>query len=370
MRSSLLQFLAVCLVLVPIESVASVTCAVTFYCQDEVDIRSVSWEVDYHGISGGFFDGTDTNVHCAKFDQNLVYHFDDHDAAGYLSAAVISPIGGPVIFAPINLTTCTFQALVQPTIKEFSISVDDATDIDRNELLPLPSVGISSIQCAEASPCGNGAIDPGEECDDGDTTFSPGNYCTANCFRVPCGDPTQPNGTNPKASDALFVLRAAVNVGPGQCDPRVCDVNDSNFVTAADALTILKVSVGDSIPLACPLTIACPLNGPLTDLRQRCSKAEYYYYYGQTQEGFVTTGTTIAVSQTDGVDVLAYGGTITGESTFTLDEFSVDSGPLYPLDPGSSGQIDATGKSLNLTIRVNGSTNEFYGASFSSVRRF
>lgn len=64
----------------------------------------------------------------------------------------------------------------------------------------------------------------------------------------PCGQPT--NGPAPKASDALYVLRAAV--ASGACDIRVCDVSDTNTVTASDALMILKAAVGQDILFNCP----------------------------------------------------------------------------------------------------------------------
>jgi len=64
-----------------------------------------------------------------------------------------------------------------------------------------------------------------------------------------CGMPT--NGTSPKASDALFVLKAAVS--STECALRVCDVSDSNTVTAGDALVILKGAVGQEVRFNCPV---------------------------------------------------------------------------------------------------------------------
>jgi hypothetical protein len=53
------------------------------------------------------------------------------------------------------------------------------------------------------------------------------------------------------ASDALVVLRAAV--GSGECEPCICDVNDSGELTASDALIVLKAAVGLAAELDCPL---------------------------------------------------------------------------------------------------------------------
>jgi len=63
-----------------------------------------------------------------------------------------------------------------------------------------------------------------------------------------CGQPIS-TGTSSTASDALFVLRAAVGVGT--CVLEVCDVDSSCAVTASDALRILRVAVGQSLPLTC-----------------------------------------------------------------------------------------------------------------------
>jgi hypothetical protein len=64
----------------------------------------------------------------------------------------------------------------------------------------------------------------------------------------PCGDPLGDSGV--AASDALFVLRAAV--GGTTCPHCICDVNDTATVTATDALVILKVAVGQTATFECP----------------------------------------------------------------------------------------------------------------------
>jgi hypothetical protein len=67
------------------------------------------------------------------------------------------------------------------------------------------------------------------------------------------GDCSQPvtNGTNPTASDCLFILRSAV--GSETCTPVcVCDPSGAGGVTASDALVCLKKAVGQDVALACP----------------------------------------------------------------------------------------------------------------------
>ena len=100
--------------------------------------------------------------------------------------------------------------------------------------------------------CGDGIVDGSgtEHCDDGDTSFTPGQPCNAACQRVACGKPTDSTGILPKSSDALHVLKSAV--GTATCDLSVCDVNSSGTRTATDALLVLKKAVGQPVALSCP----------------------------------------------------------------------------------------------------------------------
>jgi cysteine-rich repeat protein len=106
----------------------------------------------------------------------------------------------------------------------------------------------ASTPCTVAE-CGNGNIEEPETCDDGDTDFVPGDLCSADCVAFPCGIPTKVNGLTPTTSDALFVLRAAVQ--SSNCDLLVCDVNASGGISTSDALLILRVAVGLDLPLNC-----------------------------------------------------------------------------------------------------------------------
>jgi hypothetical protein len=64
-----------------------------------------------------------------------------------------------------------------------------------------------------------------------------------------CGQPAS-GGSSPVATDALFILGAAVAVQT--CELCVCDVNDDTAITATDALTTLAAAVGQPIVLDCP----------------------------------------------------------------------------------------------------------------------
>jgi hypothetical protein len=77
---------------------------------------------------------------------------------------------------------------------------------------------------------------------------------SAEAARLDCGQPSS-TGDSPVATDALFVLRAAV--GLASCDVCLCDPDDSGLVVASDALTVLKFAIGQPVALACP-TCAIP----------------------------------------------------------------------------------------------------------------
>jgi type II secretory pathway component GspD/PulD (secretin) len=72
-----------------------------------------------------------------------------------------------------------------------------------------------------------------------------------------CGQP-QSTGTGPKTADALATLKAAVG-SPSACDvkPCICDVNGDGHITTSDALRVLRVAVGQSVPLECDCPAEC-----------------------------------------------------------------------------------------------------------------
>jgi hypothetical protein len=62
-----------------------------------------------------------------------------------------------------------------------------------------------------------------------------------------CGDV---NGGGITATDALFILQAAIGIQT--CMLCVCDVAGTGSISATDALIALNAAVGQSVPLACP----------------------------------------------------------------------------------------------------------------------
>lgn len=98
--------------------------------------------------------------------------------------------------------------------------------------------------------CGNGIVEPGEECDDGDAEFEDGEPCTSGCTITRCAQPTNPERPRPAASDALYALRAAVR--QVTCAISVCDATGDGRITASDALLALNSAVGRDVELKCP----------------------------------------------------------------------------------------------------------------------
>ena len=83
-----------------------------------------------------------------------------------------------------------------------------------------------------------------------------------------CGHPTSRGAATPSATDALFVLRAAV--GAETCKPCVCDTDANGLTAATDALSILRSAIGLGPALAC-LDVCTPLCGDgIVDASEEC----------------------------------------------------------------------------------------------------
>jgi cysteine-rich repeat protein len=118
------------------------------------------------------------------------------------------------------------------------------------EVLPgLPRcAGDGTTTTLPSATCGDGLLDGGEDCDDGDPQFVRGDACGPTCRWVGCADPDASGSVN--ASDALVLLRVAV--GLEACDSCVCDVDVSlGAIGASDALRTLSVAVGLPVDLLC-----------------------------------------------------------------------------------------------------------------------
>lgn len=131
-----------------------------------------------------------------------------------------------------------------------------------------------------------------------------------------CGQPVS-TGSAPKASDALYVLRAAV--GGVSCTLGVCDVNGSKSITAADALVTLKVAVGQNVALKCPTGFA---GGSFNcDFTSDNSSVLFHTAFGGESEPLPLTG---RIS----IDCGAPGGN--GEAECRCDLVQADPVPISP----------------------------------------
>ncbi len=94
--------------------------------------------------------------------------------------------------------------------------------------------------------CGNGLVEEGEECDDGDMIED--NGCNTEC-RVDCGDANVSGDIT--SVDSLRILNKAVG-NLVFCPMSLCDVDSSGYVLANDALMVLLTAVGHAVDLICP----------------------------------------------------------------------------------------------------------------------
>ena len=121
--------------------------------------------------------------------------------------------------------------------------LDEGEDCDDGNVLDGDGCDSNCI----AEMCGNGKVQAGEECDDGNT--ADGDGCSRRCeIQRLCGDATDDGKI--LASDALRTLQRAVGQDV-DCPDWICDINDDARVTAGDALGLLKASVGLPVALHC-----------------------------------------------------------------------------------------------------------------------
>jgi len=108
---------------------------------------------------------------------------------------------------------------------------------------------LSTGQCEAPPGCGDGVVQGGEVCDDGEPGWHVGEKCRSDCTLVSCGDPDDSGRIT--AIDAFLVLRGAVGIGA--CDQSVCNVDGTgDRASVVDSLRVLQVAIGHSLELACP----------------------------------------------------------------------------------------------------------------------
>ncbi|MFN2377053.1 MAG: DUF4215 domain-containing protein [Candidatus Binatia bacterium] len=253
----------------------------TFGLEDDVVPGSLQWETDYSEAPGYFHPGGG-NVQCLSLVDDVLTGFTNIEDASILDQGMISLDG---FQGPVSVSACLFKASATPAKADFDVTVNEASDPDLRPIVPLPSVGIESIDCevtpvvcgdrfveadeqcddgnsntADACPntcntafCGDGYLHDGfEHCDDGNTLDGDG--CSSLCILEPiCGDAT--GDRKIFASDALRILQRAVGTDV-ECPTWTCNVDGVNGVSASDALRILRRSVDIPVELDCGVPTA------------------------------------------------------------------------------------------------------------------
>jgi len=207
------------------------TCDIDFDLTNAVTLGALRFEVDYSGAPGGF-QGSGAGIPsggtlaCSSPLQGTDAAFSDNDD-GLLTAGFISNGG---FTGPTTLATCVFEV----------IGPSQLTTGGGATTFAAPVAGDFAITVTDAS---TPQLDPAQ------ATVVVGDISCAGS--LPCGQPIS-TGSKPTASDCLFILKSAV--GSATCSPAcVCDTDGGGTVSATDALTCLKVAVGQTgVTLNCP----------------------------------------------------------------------------------------------------------------------
>jgi len=117
--------------------------------------------------------------------------------------------------------------------------------------LRVPGPCNNANQCAVLGPsgCGNGNVDAGEACDDGNT--ADGDGCSAMCQveSLPgtvCGDANGDGRVT--VTDGVQVLRAAAGLS-SDCTPARCDVDGNGTISVTDGVNVLREAA--ALPSVC-----------------------------------------------------------------------------------------------------------------------
>jgi hypothetical protein len=156
----------------------------------------------------------------------------------------------------ITATDALFVLQAAVGLRECSLELCDVngdgqiTATDASMLLQV-AVGLPvALSCPAPSSltCGNGVIDEGETCDDGDSSWMRGELCNGRCNFLLCGDPDDSGSIT--AADARYMLLVALSLAT--CDLEVCDVDSNGAVSSTDVLKVLAKATGQNVALVCP----------------------------------------------------------------------------------------------------------------------
>ncbi len=179
--------------------------------------------------------------------------YDDDSGPGYCSflSHVVAPGTYEFVVAGYNGQAVPFYVVdatfVAPMCGDHFADGSQGEECDGYDDDACPGRCQVTCLCAPTE-CGNGIVEQGERCDDGN--LDNGDVCSMTCGEL-CGD--YDGDGIVEASDALGVLRAAVGLADcNEVDIAVCDPSGDGETTSADALLVLRVAVGTPVPLICP----------------------------------------------------------------------------------------------------------------------
>src|SRR5205085_2291265 len=135
-----------------------------------------------YATANGDFEGTGTSVSCSEALDSALTSVFDSDAEHELRLALISPTGVPL---PADLWKCSFLTNASP-LQLGSMQMENiiATKVDAKST--FVSVVPISDGCLNGPYCGDGHLDAGEACDDGNPIGT--DACTNGCTVAVCGD--------------------------------------------------------------------------------------------------------------------------------------------------------------------------------------
>jgi hypothetical protein len=163
-----------------------------------------------------------------------------------------------------------------PDGSAFSVSSLVSCMYNTHHGLLIPYIDILS---PSTTRCGNGDLNFGEQCDDGDTDFERGELCRANCTMINlCGD-TDGN-REVTVADALFIIR--VTVGLDSCALELCDLDGSGNITVTDVLLALALATGQEIETSCPVAVAMTCGNGVIDRGEMCDDGDTDWQFGES----------------------------------------------------------------------------------------
>ncbi len=217
---------------------------VLFALDSDYTVGSLQLSIDYAGAAGEFV-GSGEGVDCSLVGEAAsgFVAFNDIEALSKIS-------GGFVSIPGVNsgdFVSCTFDAADSaPSLGDFRARVLDATTPTVEPIYPLPAMAVVSIEPAAAnggcaSLCGNGRVEAGEACDDGNDSNSDG--CLSDCRLASCGDGYVLAGSescddgNRSNNDSCLNSCVAASCGDGHVNAGVedCDAGNANSDVGADA---------------------------------------------------------------------------------------------------------------------------------------